>query len=581
MPAQPSAKLSGKRQGARPNPKKDRNGPLVVDPNQLGNITLNRDSIQALTLAQAEVIVTLGPGGTTATLVSMGDKKPIGGIDDLAKLMSLRSFVTKEKKITASSEVREQMFTAAYRISEKESGRVEDYEQKVLDNSFVVGAKPYQAMCVNVRGHIKSIEENFGTSDEYKKVLINYAKATEKVLVDVIAAMVRGEKEKGLLDTYSFECGLPAYIRNKMTMKSLSMQKDMDLSRILFPSDPSKGLALSVREWRSKEFVSKLGFLTDSSCAIATIIQSDELFLELVGMTAEQFSNTEDPRVQYVLKTRILVVPPFEDHERVLSLLEKQSFRGFGLPATAMDQSKDRLANLCAVFIRAYAFSVRVAENIPDFYDRIFAPGTIKAPDDKLGNYAKQCHSAIKDGKECSLIPIIRGEEKPSALLAWVARECKIIPGGDLYKKIALCLGADDDDEALSLATFGEEGAQPSVSKAVLVDVVSKATTKSELLAIEEFVKKSFSLGGKDNRKKKAGTASSVLLRETRTFLKMVRREHSSSLADAMEGYFRSFYAVDIQAAAVRIAEARFDEFDDDGFIGSSGDESPDSEEED
>jgi hypothetical protein len=354
----------------------------------------------------------------------------------------------------------------------------------------------------------------------------------------------------------------------------------MDLSRVFFPSDPSKGLALSVKEWRSKEFVTSLGLLKDSSIPIATIIQDDDLFLELVGMTAEQFSNVEDPRVQRVLKTRILVVPPFADHKRVLSLLEKPNFRGFGLPATAMDQSKDRLANLCAVFLRAYAFSVRMAENIPDFYDRIFPAGTIVPPNEKLGNYAKQCMSALERGVECNLIPIIRGDSSPSSLMAWIHRECKIIPGGELSKKIAECIGADDDDDVLSLLDFGARDILPTVKTEVVIDVVSKPISKSEASAIEEFTKESFSVKQKEDKRKKAGSASSVLLRETRIFLKQVRREHSASLADAMEGYFRGFYAEGIQAAAVRIAEARFDEFDDDGHVGSSGDETSDGEEE-
>jgi len=581
MPAQqPSAKLSGVRRGAAPFSKGNQNGPLIVDPNRLGQIALNRDAVQALTLAQAEVQVTISPGGTTAILVSMVDQKPIGGIDDLAKLMSLRSFVTKEKKLTASSEVREKMFTVAYRLSSHEAGKVEGYKQKTLDNSFVVAAKPYQAMCANVRSHIKSIEENFNTSDEYKKILVGYAKTTERVLVDVLSAMVRGEKEKGLMDTYSFERGLPAYIRNKLTMKTLSLQKDMDLSRILFPSDPSKGLGLTVKEWRSEGFVKKMGPLVANSNAIGTIVQDDELFLELIGMTAEQFSNAEDPRVQRVLKTRILVVPPFEDHHRVLSLLEKQNFRGFGLPATAMDQSKDRLSNLCAVFIRAYAFSVRMAETIPDFYDRIFPAGTILSPDEKLGNYAKQCATALSKGIACDLIPIIRGEKKSSAMMAWITRECKLIPNGDLFKKIATTLAVDENDDDMSLENFvTEDECPPKVD--IPVDVVSKIASKNEDLAVESFVKSSFAIAQKDNKKKKAGTASSVLLKETKNFLKFVRKEHSASLADAMEGYFRGFYSVGIQSAAVRIAEARFDEFDDDGIVESSSDDSSSEDEDD
>jgi len=541
---------------------------------------LNRDAVQALTLANAKVCITISSGGTRADLISEDDGKPIGGIDDLAKLMSLRSFVTKEKKSTASSETREQMITAAYRLSDKQKEIDPAYVQKTLDNSFIVAAKPYQAQCANVRSHIASVKDNFATSDEYKDILIKYCQLTEKVLVDVIAAMVRGEKEKGLLEALSFDYKLPAYVRNKLVTKSLAVQKDMDLSRILFPSDPSKGLALSVKEWRSPEFVKNLGPLLVNSEIIATIIQNKELFLELIGMTAEQFANSEDPKVQRVLKTRILMVPPFQDHKRVLTLLEKQNFRGFGLPATAMDQSKDRLANLCAVPLRAYAFSVRMAETIPDFYDRIFPKGTIKAPDEKLGNYAKQAIAALDKGTACNLFPTIQGTDGAEAFMAWVTRECKLIPEGDLWRKIADALGYEAQEKALAVDDFHNEDVLPDPPRAK-VDVVSKPRGKGEEAAIADFTKTIFALRAKEDKRKKQSTASSVLQRETKVFLKHVRKEHSHALADAMETYFRGFYADGIQAAAVRIAEARFDEFDDDNDIGSSGDESTDSEGED
>jgi adenosyl cobinamide kinase/adenosyl cobinamide phosphate guanylyltransferase len=528
-------------------------------------------------LANAKVVVTLAAGGTTVSLVSEETGKSIGGVDDLTKLLSLRSFVTKEKKQTASSENRDVVITAACRISNKEKTDDEAYVQKALDNSFVVAAKPYQMMCANVRAHSKTIEENFGTSAEYKDILRKYCQLTEKVLVDVLAAMVRGEKEKGLLDDLSLTYKLPAYIRNKLVTKTLAVSKDMDLSRILFPQDPSKGLALSVKEWRSREFVRSLGPLMANSPIIISIIQNEELFLELTGITAEQLTNAEDPRVQRVFKTRILVVPPFREYERVLAPLTKPNFRGYGLPATAMDQSKDRLANLCAVPLRAYAFSVRMAETIPDFYNRIFPDGTIRAPDEKLGNYAKQTLDAIKNGIGCSLLGIIRGEDQPKAFMAWAHRECKIIPGGDLDKKITTALGITEDSFDVGVTGILEQVPNPPGPRA---DVVTRATSRAELLAIDEFKKTVFMSKDKADKKKRGNAASSILSKEAKIFLRMVSRDHSVALASAMETYFRSFYSTNIQRAAVQIATARFDEFDGEDAIDESSDESSDDDEE-
>lgn len=561
MSAQIGSKLAPRRPGVR-NRTSGPSGPLIIDPNKLGQIALNRDAIQALTFAQAKVQITISAGGTTAILVSEDTGRQIGGVDDLAKLLSLRSYVTKEKKQTASSEAREQAVLAAYRVSSRLKETDKNFEQGVLDGSYIVAVKPYMTMCQNVKAHMMSIKENFNTPDDWKEILSNLCQNTMNVLVEVISRITKGEKEKGLLDQISFDRGLPAYVRNKLTTKSLAVQKDMDLTRILFPSDPSKGLSLTVKEWRSTEFIKSLGKLLINSEIIAMITRVDELFLELIGMTAEQFANKEDPRVQRVEKTRILVVPPFEDYKRVLSLLEKTNFRGFGLPATAMDQSKDRLANLCAVPIRAYAFSVRMAETIPDFYDRIFPPGTIKKPDEKLGNYAKQCLAALESGVECKLTDILQGAASPKAFMAWASRECKIIPDGSLYKLIEKSLGIQNGSEVFCANSGTDPDAPPKQPGGALADVTSGPIGAGELAAKDEFEEKFFAKTAKD-RKKRQGVAASVLQENGKAFLRKVRREHSRALAESMESYFRGFYAEQVQAAAIQIAIARFDEIDD------------------
>jgi len=300
---------------------------------------------------------------------------------------------------------------------------------------------------------------------------------------------------------------------------------------------------------------------------IIKVLQDQALFLELTGLTAEQWANAEDPRVQRVLKTRILVVPPFADHKRVLELLARPNFRGFLLPNTAMDQSKDRLANLCAVPIRAYAFSVRMAETIPDFFDRVFPQGTILPVDECRGNYARQALDAINNGINCELMATIGlTRQNSTAIMQWVHRECKIIPNGELSQTIARVLGVPKTGNGVPVPV-GFPHRSPKVA-----DLQEAPATGAERDAIKLFRKEAFSLKEK-NATKKRSVASSVLSRNARTFLKLIAREHSPLLAEAMEAYFRGFYSEDIQSAAVRIAEARFDELDELSELGSSEDE--------
>jgi len=573
----PAPSVSQKLSGGPRAPNRGRNSSTEIDPTKIGSITLNRDAIQALTIAQAKVQVTISAGGTTAVLISEETGKQIGGLDDLAKLLGLRAFVAKEKKTSASSELQDEILVAAYRASEKAKAIDPTFVQKKLDNSFVLAARPYKALVSVVDGKEKAIKENYhDESDEYRKILIFYCEQIKEAAVRVLTAMVQGKKEKGLMEAFLLELGVPTYVRNKLQLKSLVITKDMDLSRILFPQDPSKGLSLTVAEWQSQSFVRKQGWLMRNNEAPMRILQNPELVLELVGMSQEDFQNAEDPRVQRVKKLRILVIPPFEDHKRVLEPLSRSNFRGFGLPSTAMDQSKDRLANLCAVFMRAYAFSVRMAETIPDFFDRVSPVGTISRPDEKLGNYAKQMLDAIDDGTEISLYPKLRLLEPLDPLMAWIDRECKIIPGGDLHKKIKTALETRGGGTAEMISLFSTTTAKTVVAS---VDLVSPLSTGAEKDAYKSFRNDALSLKEKTAKGRKS-VASTVLSRGAKTFLKNVAREHSHVLAQSMEAYFRGFYSEAIQAAAVRIAEARFDDLEDLSEIGSSEDESSSDEEE-
>jgi hypothetical protein len=527
-------------------------------------------------LAQAKVQVTISAGGTTAVLVSEETGRQIGGLDDLAKLLGLRAFVSKEKKAAASSDLQDKILVSAFRVSQHLGETDTDFKQKKLDNSFILAARPYEALASLITEKQNALKENYHEgSEKFKEILLMYCSkiinATEKVL----EALLKGEKDKGLMESFLIDAGVHSYVKNKLQLKSLAITKDMDLSRILFPQDPSKGLSFTVSEWTHGPFVKAQGWLLTNSGAVMRILLDEELVQELTGMVGEDLTNLEDPRVQRIRKLRILVVPPFEDHARVLEPLSRSNFRGFGLPATAMDQSKDRLANLCAVFMRAYAFSVRMAETIPDYYDRIFPVGTILPPDEKLGNYAKQTLDALTSGTNCSLIDKIRLKEPTAALMAWVDRECKIIPGGALHTKIATALAKNGG--GTEAVTAPPEAA--AKLEAAIVDLVSPISTGTEKDRFKAFRSDVLSLREKDSKGKKS-VASTVLSRGARTFLKNIAKEHSPLLAQSMEAYFRGFYSEAIQAAAVRIAEARFDDLDELSELGSSEDDSSSEDEE-
>jgi hypothetical protein len=361
----------------------------------------------------------------------------------------------------------------------------------------------------------------------------------------------------------------------------------VDLARIIFPQDPSKGFSLTVREWMDPAFLAKQGTVLKNSLFLKELFEADGLVRELSQLSDEQWENAEDPRTQRVKKQRFLVVPT-TGLDRVLEPLARQNFRGFALPGTAMDQSKDRLGNLAAIPIRAYAFSIRMAETLPDFYDRFTPKGTIKPFDDKLGNHAKQMQTYLAGGGQCDLLDIICLKKKPEALMAWVHRECKIIPNGDLSKKIIAALGLS----AKEMRTPVETPQLPDQIVAVpLVGLADKGWIFEGLGPLGDEVDRaacarfegSTFYGKQKEEKKKRSEAASVLRKPARAFVDHVKKTHSGSLADAMEMYFRGFYNSKMQDAAVGLALAKFDEIEEvNGDTSGSGssDEESDSDDE-
>jgi len=169
-----------------------------IDPTKIGSLTLNRDAIQALTIAQAKVQVTISAGGTTAVLVSEETGRQIGGLDDLAKLLGLRTFVTKEKKQSASSEAQEEVVLAAYRVNQMKVTQNPSFEPKKLDNSFVVAAKPYRNMAATIQKQLLAIMGNYHEdAGPWKKLLGMYCNGITNAISLTLGTCSRVKRRRG------------------------------------------------------------------------------------------------------------------------------------------------------------------------------------------------------------------------------------------------------------------------------------------------------------------------------------------------------------------------------------------------
>jgi len=357
------------------------------------------------------------------------------------------------------------------------------FEMKPVDNSYGAASRPLLAALHTSVENMKKVSDN--TSETRRTViepeLNRLFVGIKNAYTNTLIALTKGQSIKGLLKEKLFEEGVPEWAHSRFTAKTFVLGRTEDLEKVLFPTDPTKGLALTTREWRDIDFVSKQGPLVEASNLVYTLINDDELVRAITGIAEPiSLSSEENPQVAKLLAAKLVVMPPTRDAKRVIELGSK-SKSGFKFPTPSMDTVTGSIVALSTALLRVYSANLQSVDIVSDYYATI-APGAVRREDvsptnnfyvqwGKMGDPSPIWASAIRGGG--------RDMNLRSSVWRWIRTELRLSETAKAGKALAVALeltesgavpnGADDDGlvlpddpENLELVTLPPRARRPS-----------------------------------------------------------------------------------------------------------------------
>jgi len=547
----------------------------------LQRLILDAAMSAALTRSGTKLVIEMDAGGTRVLLADQRTSQLVGGPEDLQRLGTIRAFVNRERKeataVEAARDVTQLAFLAE-KISKDESP---GFEMKPVDNSYGAALRPLHAVLQITEENRKKVSDN--TSETMRTVfepeLNRLFTGIANAYTDTITALTQGRSIKGLLKQRLFEEGVPEWAHSRFTAKTFSLDRTGDLGKVFFTTDPTKGLALSVKEWRNDEFLAKQGLLVEASNLAYTLINNDELVRAITGIADNvPLESEENPQVAKLLGAKLVVMPPVHSAATVIELGSK-SKSGFKFPTPSMDTVTGAIVALSTALLRVYAANLQSVDLVDDYYATI-APRAVRREDvtptnnfyvqwGKMADPSAIWSNAIRGGG--------KGMNLRSCVWRWIRMELRLSEEAKAGKALALALRLDedgavpdegvgsgnvvltDDPKGLLLKPLPPQARKPEdlVKPNKSVNLL-RELKDTELPFWTQFQERVFppAAGKKRNP---VGVALTPLTPQGKVLLNRVK-QISPYVAGRMLSWLRSFSDERLQLAAVSVTNAEFDD---------------------
>lgn len=566
-------------QAKRPDFRTTREGVLPNSISSLGKLTLDAAMKAALTHAGAKLVVEMDAGGTRVLLADGRTNQLIGGPEDLQKLGSIRAFVNRERKDAAGVEAAKDVTQLAFLANKVVKDEEPAFEMKPVDNSYGAAIRPMQSALHQMVENKKRVEENSSDSKTvYGPIFHRLFKGIANAYALTICALTKGQSIKGQLNEHLLNEGVPEWVHTRFISKNFVLERTGDLSRLLFPSDPTKGLAFTVKEWRSNSFLVQQEELILSASTLGYQFTNDSELLRAITGIAPNISleDEENPLVSKMLKAKLVVMPPAINADRVIEIGSK-SRSGFKFPNPTMDTITGSIVALSTALLRVYSANLQSVDLVGDYYATI-APGAVRREDVTPTN-----NFYVQWGKAADPSAVWREAIKGAPtdmnlrkkLWRWLRTELRLSEAASAGKALADVLLLEDTGEIPSdapdngilnpdadadLVLDGLPASESLVAYAKPDHGVSilRDLKDTELPFWIRFQERVFpSKAGK--KKAPVGLALTPVTPEGKRLLSRVYKL-SPYVADRMLGWLRSFSDERLQLAAIKVTNAEFDD---------------------
>jgi len=384
---------------------------------------------------------------------------------------------------------------------------------------------------------------------------------------------------KGVLGRTLFaRCG-PEWVHSRIVTKNWNLGHTEGLGKFFFPNDPIKGLALSVKEWRDEDFVAKQGQLVASSQLLYTLLNDDELIRSLLGLDASvSLEDEENPVISKMLKTKAVAMPPWFSPARVIELGSKVR-SGFKFPNPGMDTATGAIVAVSTAVLRLYAANLQSVDLVEEYYSTI-VPGAVRRENvTPTNNFYVQWGNAPDPGRVWRKVTQGSPDDLNlrQKLWRWLRTELRLSEKARAGHALADALGLNEDGTAEMDHPAVTDGIidleAQGIASITLLDLpdlgesrdeVGMATSLTRPLSAAEvplwmtFQNEIFR--PKAGRKKQpVGLSLTPITNEGKRLITRVKTI-SPYVAERMLSWLRSFSDERLQLAAIKVANAEFDD---------------------
>lgn len=587
-----AASNAGNKNRAKPSFRNTRLGVLPTTIEAMSQLTVDPPTKVALTAASVKLTVEIDAAGTRVFLADQRTGQMVGGPEDLSKLGGIRAFVTRERREASGIEIARVITEIAYKASNALAFATPGYVQQPLENSYGATIRPLLLTLERLEANRVKLNDNTNVKlrDDVEPFLRDMFVRIRNAYYEHIMLITAGESKKGQLAEKLFEHGVPELLHSKFTGQAFVLERSQELVRVLFPQDPSKGLALTVKEWRSSTFRSKLGkWLLRASAALKTLVL-DDVFVRTICKIDASIGLTDEtnPLIAKLLKARVHVVPPMNDPVYVTDPGSKIR-GGWKFPSPSMETPAGALNALGIAFLRVYSANLQSVDLVGDYYATIVPDSVSRQAVTPTNNFYVQWADA-EDPLDL-WVKAVTGRSNDHnlrvALWRWVRMELRLSEQGDAGKALAKGLGLNaDTTPVLSYRTVtrpqspGADGKprNPMIEQVAELALIANPMwewqseapcagpfniqspiTATEAPLVEQFNKQIFPKR-KAGKSKVAQGANLTRLGSEAKFLIESVGKLSPTLASRITVWLRGFSDERLQAAASKLALAQFDE---------------------
>lgn len=541
----------------------------------LQTIMLNTSSTINLTVGAT--------GGNAISLTRNGEV--VADKADMQKILNIDSFIVSERKQVQKEATSANLEASLSAIVEMSKEPSMGPPVTKLPNGYLDVYRGISAQMKTLAENTKAIEA-LEVTGEANELVKNYLLAQSARIRAAAGNFIRyraatNEDEPDKLNRFLKAEKVLNWVFLRLTQQKLSVNAaGFQIKNLLFPKDPSKGLAVSMYELMTDEIRNNQGGIL-SGMTVATSVLKNENFVRRFCNIANDvpildFENNDVAKS--MMNVPIMVVPPYIAVSDVVDILAKQGLRGFAWNVGNTLTPQDNLKFLGTLFKRVHYLSLTRANNKIDLLQELI-PGFEYSHEALSKDVYVQLKTFAKDHADVlvTLLGTLNSKSNSSlgervVLFRLLTDVLQISPGdqtalGTVAHALRLIMTngrfpPGQTPEAFTEIPFGNIGLVNDTWSSIIGrrDMrTDREANKALLRTVMDKLPGGNSKKNTADRRNRIGAVRSTLGTTALGTLAVLKQRRFDALAQVLEQWFRSFLNLDIQGAVANLILAKLE----------------------